>query len=117
MPFYEINETHDPNLKSWVESANDPNTDFPIQNLPFFCFDRYVVFAVGTRIGDKCLDLKRCFEDGLFVNEAAAAGERCLWSCFELFKSSSKELIDLRARLSEILRADAPIDVQEKVRK
>ena len=33
---YEINETHDPNLKSWVESANDPNTDFPIQNLPFF---------------------------------------------------------------------------------
>lgn len=32
---YEINETHDPNLRSWVESANDPNTDFPIQNLPF----------------------------------------------------------------------------------
>ncbi|MCA9279046.1 MAG: fumarylacetoacetase [Phycisphaeraceae bacterium] len=31
---YEINETHDPNLQSWVESANDPNTDFPIQNLP-----------------------------------------------------------------------------------
>ena len=35
---YEINETHDPNLKSWVESANDPNTDFPIQNLPFCVF-------------------------------------------------------------------------------
>jgi hypothetical protein len=32
---YEINETHDPKLKSWVESANDPDTDFPIQNLPF----------------------------------------------------------------------------------
>ena len=37
---YDINETHDPNLKSWVESANDPNTDFPIQNLPF-CLLRY----------------------------------------------------------------------------
>ncbi len=36
---YEINETHDPNLKSWVESANDPNTDFPIQNLPFCVFE------------------------------------------------------------------------------
>src|SRR5690242_20211661 len=35
---YEINETHDPNLKSWVESANDPETDFPIQNLPFCRF-------------------------------------------------------------------------------
>jgi len=33
---YEINETHDPNLKSWVESANDPSSDFPIQNLPIF---------------------------------------------------------------------------------
>ena len=30
-----IDETHDPALKSWVESANDPATDFPIQNLPF----------------------------------------------------------------------------------
>src|SRR5690606_30432767 len=39
---YEINETHDPDLKSWVESANDPNTDFPIQNLPF------CIFATGS---------------------------------------------------------------------
>ena len=27
--------THDASLRSWVESANDPATDFPIQNLPF----------------------------------------------------------------------------------
>ena len=26
---YEINETHNPDLKSWIESANDPDTDFP----------------------------------------------------------------------------------------
>ena len=32
---YEIDDTHDPKLESWVESANDPETDFPIQNLPF----------------------------------------------------------------------------------
>ena len=32
---FEINETHDQNLKSWIESANAPDTDFPIQNLPF----------------------------------------------------------------------------------
>jgi len=31
---YEIDDTHDPKLESWVESANDPETDFPIQNLP-----------------------------------------------------------------------------------
>jgi len=27
-----IDATHDPALVSWVESANDPATDFPIQN-------------------------------------------------------------------------------------
>ena len=35
-----IDETHDPTLRSWVESANDPATDFPIQNLPFGRFRR-----------------------------------------------------------------------------
>jgi fumarylacetoacetase len=35
---YSINETHNPELSSWVESANDPATDFPLQNLPFGVF-------------------------------------------------------------------------------
>ena len=57
---YEINETHDPNLKSWVESANDPNTDFPIQNLPFCVFvspNLAIKRSIGVRIGNKVLDL------------------------------------------------------------
>jgi len=33
-----LNETHDPSLQSWVKSANDPESDFPIQNLPFAIF-------------------------------------------------------------------------------
>jgi fumarylacetoacetase len=32
------NETHDPAMRSWVESANQPGCDFPIQNLPFGVF-------------------------------------------------------------------------------
>ena len=55
-----LNETHDPSRKSWVEAANDPNGDFPIQNLP------YGVFStgggprrVGVAIGDMILDLTR----------------------------------------------------------
>jgi fumarylacetoacetase len=58
---YEINETHDPNLKSWVESANEPNTDFPIQNLPFCAFSRDSdpdSVSVGIRIGDMILDIE-----------------------------------------------------------
>ena len=30
-----LNATHNPKLRSWVASANDAGTDFPIQNLPF----------------------------------------------------------------------------------
>lgn len=65
---YEINETHDPNLKSWVESANDPNTDFPIQNLPFCTFhDRSDPMPKpGVAIGDQILNLEACLSKRLF---------------------------------------------------
>ncbi|MDB5405514.1 MAG: fumarylacetoacetase, partial [Rhodospirillales bacterium] len=33
-----LNDTHDPARRSWVESANSPDSDFPIQNLPFGVF-------------------------------------------------------------------------------
>ena len=65
---YSINETHDPKLRSWVESANDPNTDFPIQNLPFGLFGRSDIGAkgqVGIAIGDQVLDLSECCRAGL----------------------------------------------------
>ena len=55
-----IDETHDPALKSWVESANDPATDFPIQNLPFGRFRRAGESGaprIGVAIGDQVLDL------------------------------------------------------------
>jgi fumarylacetoacetase len=64
---YEINETHDPELMSWVESANDPNSDFPIQNLPF-C--RFIGGAeretIGIVIGDSILDFHKLRENHLF---------------------------------------------------
>ncbi|MEO8136871.1 MAG: fumarylacetoacetase [Betaproteobacteria bacterium] len=54
-----IDETHDPALFSWVESANDPATDFPIQNLPFgrFRLAKEAAWRIGVAIGDQVLDL------------------------------------------------------------
>ncbi|MDR6534847.1 fumarylacetoacetase [Variovorax soli] len=55
------NATHDPQLRSWVASANQAGCDFPIQNLPF---GRYrpagsgEPFRIGVAIGDQVLDLK-----------------------------------------------------------
>jgi len=50
-----IDETHDPQLRSWVETANDPATDFPIQNLPFGWFDDGSGPRRGVAIGDQIL--------------------------------------------------------------
>ncbi len=53
--------THDPALKSWVESANNPGHDFPIQNLPFARLRTAGVdepWRIGVAIGDHVLDLK-----------------------------------------------------------
>ena len=54
-----LNETHDPSLKSWVESANGAS-GFPLQNLPFASFRRAgsaEPFRLGVAIGDQVLDL------------------------------------------------------------
>ncbi len=57
-------ETHDPGLQSWVTTANDPDTDFPIQNLPFGRFrpaggqDGDSEWRIGVAIGDQVLDLQ-----------------------------------------------------------
>ena len=55
-------------MRSWVESANDPETEFPLNNLP------YGVFSVdgdeprcGVAIGDFVLDVAGLEEAGLLV--------------------------------------------------
>jgi fumarylacetoacetase len=63
-----IDSTHSPNLRSWVESANQPDTDFPIQNLPFGVFQRQGSTdspRIGVAIGDQILDLTACYTVGL----------------------------------------------------
>jgi len=55
----QLDETHDPTVRSWVESANDPATDFPIQNLPYATVwdeDRERAHF-GVLIGNQLLDL------------------------------------------------------------
>jgi fumarylacetoacetase len=55
-----LDDTHDPSLQCWVESANAPDTDFPIQNLPFGRFRRAddADWCIGVAIGDQVLDLR-----------------------------------------------------------
>ena len=102
-----LNRTHDPARVSWVDSANDPRTDFPLQNLPFGAFRSGTGTAprLGVAIGREILDLTAASDAGLLpaetnsicrdetLNRLMAAGP-VVWK-------------SLRARLSELLGADS----------
>lgn len=105
---FEINETHDINLKSWVESANDPNTDFPIQNMPFCIFyndEKHNQIHIGVAIGDFILDLDACFDNGFFdksYNEFL--GEKRLWACLDgLMDFTSRKKAEFRKQVQLLL--------------
>src|SRR6202030_1797297 len=72
-----LNETHDAARRSWVESANAADGEFPIQNLPFgvFCPAAGMPPRVGVAIGDQILDVAAAGSSlqGLAA-EAARAG-------------------------------------------
>jgi fumarylacetoacetase len=70
-----LDDTHSPALRSWVASANDGQTDFPIQNLPFGRFRRIGVdetWRIGVAIGDQVLDLQRAAAASPWAAEIAA---------------------------------------------
>ncbi|OGA09928.1 MAG: fumarylacetoacetase [Betaproteobacteria bacterium RIFCSPHIGHO2_12_FULL_69_13] len=73
-----LDETHDPARKSWIESANEPGCEFPIQNLPFGIFRRKRSKEAprgGVAIGDRILDLAAVgVKTGSTLNRLAAAG-------------------------------------------
>jgi fumarylacetoacetase len=78
---YELNETHDPELRSWIDTANEPGCDFPIQNLPFGVFRPRGADSeeerVGVAIGDQVVDVLRLKELGLLSSDAAEAARAC----------------------------------------
>ncbi|MEM6793936.1 MAG: fumarylacetoacetase [Acidobacteriota bacterium] len=69
----ETNATHDPGLRSWLASANESGTDFPIQNLPFGVFrgSQSEAGRVGVAIGDQIVDIAASHAAGAFADLVA----------------------------------------------
>ena len=72
----QLDRTHDPNLRSWVASANG-HPEFPIQNLPLGVFTppEGGTPRAGVAIGEMILDLAATHVAGLFFGEAGRAAE------------------------------------------
>ena len=108
-----LNATHDPALRSWVESANAAGADFPIQNLPFAVFRRAGTQEPcrgGVAIGDQVLDLGALHALAPFTGVAATALGACAAPALNAFMAQGPAAVSaLRAALSAALRADAAL--------
>jgi fumarylacetoacetase len=105
-----VDETHRVELQSWVESANVTTSDFPIQNLPLGCFRTADGARPGIAIGDRILDLGAARALLGLDARLAAAIDACVASgnLNPLLTLGRTALRDLRAAVSESLRADTP---------
>ena len=69
-----LDATHAPALRSWVHSANDAQSDFPIQNLPFGRFrpSGNEPWRIGVAIGDQVLDLKLARDKAVWTSKVSS---------------------------------------------
>lgn len=106
-----LNETHRPDLQSWVASANVAGQDFPIQNLPFAVFRRKgstEAFRGGVAIGDQILDLAAVAQTGVFAGDVQAAIQAGAQSKLNALMALGQPVWSaLRLALSRALRTGA----------
>ncbi len=103
----ELDATHDPERRSWVESANHPANDFPLQNLPLGIGRPPDGEPVAlTAIGDQVLDLEQAAMAGLLpeVDPAVLDGADGL---NPLLAGPPDELAALRHALVRLLERGA----------
>ncbi|MDX3896281.1 fumarylacetoacetase [Pusillimonas sp.] len=106
-----LNETHHPDLKSWVESANEHDCRFPVQNLPYAIYKPADGddFRPGVAIGRQILDLRALAELQPFSGPAARALDACRGDSLNaLMGLDAEHWSALRLALSRALRAGSP---------
>lgn len=116
---HDLDHTHDPALRSWLASANAPDTDFPIQNLPLG-----MARAAGTTgsfrpvsaIGDQVLDLIAAAELGALSDALGAVLRTCEGHGLNPLMAMGPALrLQLRHELVAALNADAGAKQSEQL--
>ena len=100
--------TNDPSALSWVASANSPDTDFPIQNLPFGVFRRRMPGSrgsIGVAVGDRIADLAACVKAGLLASSSAAAEFAADGTLNRLMAEGNAVSRAIRVELMDVLAA------------
>lgn len=102
-----LDHTHDADATSWVASANQPGTDFPLQNLPFGVFRRHgdERARIGVRIGDEVLDLCGLEQAGVASFEPAIGRALSATSLNALMRLGRGAATSLRHTLFALLKS------------
>jgi fumarylacetoacetase len=104
-----LDHTHRADLRSWVDSANDPAGDFPIQNLPLGIvrLGSSDARAAAVAIGDQVLVLSAAVEAGLLTGLARDAVQACKTGSLNgLMALGPQPRRALRAALVDMLGTD-----------
>lgn len=110
----QANATTAPELKSWVVSANQPDCDFPIQNLPYGIFQiAGSAPRAGVAIGDRILDLSVLAESGLLRCAAGVFAQPRLNDFIalgpEVWDQVRTQISTLLASTDQLLQANADL--------
>ena len=115
-----LDHTHNPSARSWLASANAPDGDFPIQNLPFGVLRRggsNEAFRGAVAIGDRALDLAALHGHGALGGDAAdALALAAQPSLNDFMAAGPRARHALRHALFGALRDDAAPRVQQVLR-
>lgn len=100
--------------KSWVQGANQPDCEFPLQNLPYGIFQTAgSTPRAGVAIGDLIADLSVLAEAGLLPCEAAVFAQPRLNDFIGLgpdaWRSVRERLVALLSGADQALQADADL--------
>ena len=95
-----------PLARSWVEAANDPEGEFPLNNLPCGVFDAGGESRCGVAIGNRVLDVSGLEAAGLIALPGGPHFAAPAWNAH--MAAGPLAWAALRGRLAALLAEGAP---------
>jgi fumarylacetoacetase len=101
---------------SWIASANDAQTDFPLANLPYGVFAHAHATRIGVAIGDQIFDLGAAASESLLAALPDNVVDACRGTTLNpLMALGPSAWSTLRRRITEILAETADAETQRKI--
>jgi fumarylacetoacetase len=104
------------NQQSWIASANEAGTDFPLENLPYGVFSHGDKVAIGVAIGDQILCVSDCASSGLLGALPPPIVQACQAELLNpLMSLGNASWAELRRNITALLAADVVSETRERV--